>query len=447
MSAMVAEIHVDKKNSLSDEKVKISVTGLNPFQKVTLHSYATIDNGSCFDCVVIYQADGNGRIDVSSSEACGGFYSGVEEMGLFWGMKQSLHNERKHARFSKLDITTPLVVKLNVYEELIFTLEELDSRRKNLKKLASTHIKRWFMAAGTKRITLTVEKHGIHGTLFIPPGQGPFPAVVTLFGGVPGTMEYKAAILSSHGFVTFALAYYGSPGLQTSLDLTENGLDLSYFDKVFDFLSSLPSVDSSRGFGLICISFSTFICLAAAAWLSRISCVVWINGFLHTTMLDLVYKEKKICSFPLNLLRYSDINIGEDNIWKGRDLYTVFHDPFDPNAKASLSGFYRRKDVSYLFISGLSDENVPSELMANQAEKLFKLAGHPSYKILRYPGAGHLIEPPYTPHNAVTAQKGQSSIMDWGGKTLPHCRAQEHSWIEQIKFLKKNLAGKPTSKM
>uniref|UniRef100_F6VDG2 Acyl-CoA thioester hydrolase/bile acid-CoA amino acid N-acetyltransferase domain-containing protein n=2 Tax=Ciona intestinalis TaxID=7719 RepID=F6VDG2_CIOIN len=126
-------------------------------------------------------------------------------MGLFWSMTSSSLNRSVYPRFIKLDVTTPLVVKLNVYEELIFTLEELDSRRKNLKKLASTHIKRWFMAAGTKRITLTVEKHGIHGTLFIPPGQGPFPAVVTIFGGHPGTFEFKAALLARHGFVTMAL--------------------------------------------------------------------------------------------------------------------------------------------------------------------------------------------------------------------------------------------------
>nr|XP_002129257.1 bile acid-CoA:amino acid N-acyltransferase isoform X4 [Ciona intestinalis] len=430
------KININETDSISDQPITISVAGLRPLQKVTLHSHTTIDNGNSFECVAVYKSDHQGSINLSTDESIGGSYRGVEPMGLIWAMKESPMNKHAHARFVKMDITTPLVVMLNVYEELIFTLEELDSRRKNLKKLASTHIKRWFMAAGTKRITLTVEKHGIHGTLFIPPGQGPFPAVLTLFGSYPGTMEFKAALLSSYGFVTLALAFYGVPGLPSLESFHSWKVDLGYFEKAFEYLSNIQEVDDTKGFGVICISFSTQIMLAAASFLPKIRCVVWINGTIHTSYINLMYKGQEM---PISQAHSEPGNFILNGVVKGRQLFLTFQDPFCPEAVAGLTDFYKRKGISYLFVVGLSDESLHSELWANQAEKLFKLAGHPSYKILRYPGAGHLIEPPYTPHIAVTAQKGQTVKMDWGGKTLPHCRAQEHSWIEQIKFLKENL--------
>uniref|UniRef100_H2Y3N5 Acyl-CoA thioester hydrolase/bile acid-CoA amino acid N-acetyltransferase domain-containing protein n=2 Tax=Ciona intestinalis TaxID=7719 RepID=H2Y3N5_CIOIN len=244
------KININETDSISDQPITISVAGLRPLQKVTLHSHTTIDNGNSFECVAVYKSDHQGSINLSTDESIGGSYRGVEPMGLIWAMKESPMNKHAHARFVKMDITTPLVVMLNVYEELIFTLEELDSRRKNLKKLASTHIKRWFMAAGTKRITLTVEKHGIHGTLFIPPGQGPFPAVLTLFGSYPGTMEFKAALLSSYGFVTLALAFYGVPGLPSLESFHSWKVDLGYFEKAFEYLSNIQEVDDTKGFGV-----------------------------------------------------------------------------------------------------------------------------------------------------------------------------------------------------
>nr|XP_002129206.1 bile acid-CoA:amino acid N-acyltransferase isoform X1 [Ciona intestinalis] len=444
---MVVKLQVKETNCSFDVPIRISVSGLQSQQKVTLHSYTTVESGAIFECVAVYAANCEGVIDTSCDEASGGCYTGVDGMGLFWSMTSSSLNRSVYPRFIKLDVTTPLVVKLNVYEELIFTLEELDSRRKNLKKLASTHIKRWFMAAGTKRITLTVEKHGIHGTLFIPPGQGPFPAVVTIFGGHPGTFEFKAALLARHGFVTMALAFFGSPGLaQIKQPVDDWDFDLDYFDKAFDFLSSLSSVDSSRGFGVICISFSTMLVMAAASCVDRIRCVVWINGFIHVNCMRITYKGKKFgrCGdkYPFNYDYQSMIT--NDGL-STRKFFPYFSNPFD--SSESLPDFFRRKDVSYLFIVGLADESVIAETWANQAEQLFQMTGHPSYKILRYPGAGHLIEPPYSPLNAVTFQKSYKGPINWGGKKLPHCRAQEHSWIEQIKFLKENLPAKLYSKM
>jgi len=48
---------------------------------------------------------------------------------------------------------------------------------KKTKILASTLLHRWFMAPGVRRIP--VRENGIIATLFLPPGDGPFPGNVT----------------------------------------------------------------------------------------------------------------------------------------------------------------------------------------------------------------------------------------------------------------------------
>lgn len=47
--------------------------------------------------------------------------------------------------------------------------------------------------------------HSIYPTL----GPGPFPAVLDLWGGGGGLVEYRSALLASRGYVALALEYIG----------------------------------------------------------------------------------------------------------------------------------------------------------------------------------------------------------------------------------------------
>ena len=59
---------------------------------------------------------------------------------------------------------------------------------------------------------------GFVGTLFLPNGEGPFPAVINMYGGIyRGTVvEDRSAMLASRGIASLALAYFGVPGLPKS---------------------------------------------------------------------------------------------------------------------------------------------------------------------------------------------------------------------------------------
>lgn len=69
----------------------------------------------------------------------------------------------------KRDVTTPLKVTIDFYSgRNEGKLEERD-------KQANVTILRCYMGAGVTRHE--VESHGFYGTLFLPPGEGPFPGV------------------------------------------------------------------------------------------------------------------------------------------------------------------------------------------------------------------------------------------------------------------------------
>ena len=54
--------------------------------------------------------------------------------------------------------------------------------------------------------------------MFLPPGPGPFPAVINIYGGhlKGSTVEMKPAVLASRGFATLALSFFGVDDLPKS---------------------------------------------------------------------------------------------------------------------------------------------------------------------------------------------------------------------------------------
>jgi hypothetical protein len=91
-----------------------------------------------------------------------------------------------------------------------------------------------------------IRSDGIVGTLFLPPGDGPHPAVIVLNGGGGGIDEYRGAILASHGYAALNLGYSATEGLPRGLV----NIPLEYFESAIcgwicyhrTDASSLPSM-------------------------------------------------------------------------------------------------------------------------------------------------------------------------------------------------------------
>lgn len=55
-------------------------------------------------------------------------------------------------------------------------------------------------------------------------GPGPFPGLMDMWGGGGGLLEYRSALLASHGYASLALEYF-APG-----ELESAELEFKYFE-------------------------------------------------------------------------------------------------------------------------------------------------------------------------------------------------------------------------
>ncbi|XP_010224696.1 PREDICTED: bile acid-CoA:amino acid N-acyltransferase-like, partial [Tinamus guttatus] len=280
----------------------------------------------------------------------------------------------------------------------------------------------WYVGPGVQRAP--VHEGRVRGALFLPPGPGPFPGVIDMFGGAGGLIEFRAGLLASRGFAVLALAFFAYEDLPRVLAQ----LDLEYFEEAAELLLRHPKV-RGPGLGVIGVSKGAEVALAMAAFLPQVVATVWINGsaFLHGT--PLLYKGLCIPAVPYYPERLMFTELG------AFDNYGVFGDPRDPAHSGSAIPVEKIRG-QVLFVVGEADRNFNSKLFAELAMVRMR---KDSYCLLSYAGAGHLIEPPCSPLCSISTIRGTPSPVLWGGEPQPHARAQEHSWQEIIRFLELQL--------
>ena len=154
------------KSSLADEITEIRITHLKQLQSITLEAKLLSDKGELFESYAHYVADKDGNVDVGHDLSVGGSYCGVEPMGLIWSMKQA-PGQREGIRLLKRDVTVPYDIIVNCFDGHVIP------RETSLLPFSSGTFQKSFMADGVKRVP--VREGRIRGTLFLPPGDGPFP--------------------------------------------------------------------------------------------------------------------------------------------------------------------------------------------------------------------------------------------------------------------------------
>ncbi|KAG6923808.1 bile acid-CoA amino acid N-acyltransferase, partial [Chelydra serpentina] len=416
-SAMI-QLRVTPETSLADTPVRIHVSGLAPTQLVTLQSSLTDERGVQFQARAFYRADEAGEVDVERAAATGGDYVGVWPMGLFWFLKP----EKLFHRLMKRDVMSgPFCFQLNLFDsfQLLPPPEVVP--------LATCTVERWYVGPGVERVP--IKEGRVRGALFLPPGPGPFPGVIDMFGGAGGLIEFRASLLASRGFAVLALAFFGYDDLPRVLV----EVDLEYFEEAANLLLKHPKV-RGPGLGVIGVSKGAEVTLAMAAFLEKVVAAVWINGtgFLNGTPLR--YKGVHIPHIPYCPERLLITEMA------ALDNYHVFEDPRDPaHAAAAIPVEKARGEV--LFVVGEADRNFNSKLFAEMAIERMKSHGKKNYTLLSYPGAGHLIEPPGSPLCSISLIRGSPKPVHWGGEPEPHAKAQEHSWQEILKFLDRCLGS------
>nr|AAB58325.1 bile acid CoA: amino acid N-acyltransferase [Mus musculus] len=403
-------------SALVDEPVHIQVTGLAPFQVVCLQA-SLKDERKPVSSQAFYRASEVGEVDLEHDPSLGGDYMGVHPMGLFWSLKP----EKLLGRLIKRDvINSPYQIHIKACHPY-FPLQDLVVSP----PLDSLTLERWYVAPGVKRIQ--VKESRIRGALFLPPGEGPFPGVIDLFGGAGGLMEFRASLLASRGFATLALAYWNYDDLPSRLEK----VDLEYFEEGVEFLLRHPKV-LGPGVGILSVCIGAEIGLSMAINLKQIRATVLINGPNFVSQSPHVYHGQVYPPVP------SNEEFVVTNALGLVEFYRTFQETADKDSKYCFP--IEKAHGHFLFVVGEDDKNLNSKVHANQAIAQLMKNGKKNWTLLSYPGAGHLIEPPYTPLCQASRMPILIPSLSWGGEVIPHSQAaQEHSWKEIQKFLKQHL--------
>ncbi|XP_029910124.1 peroxisomal succinyl-coenzyme A thioesterase-like [Myripristis murdjan] len=407
-------LSVQPSRGLVDEKFSVRVQNAPPAHRLTVHALLHSEDGDTWEAFGHYVTDAGGDVNVSEDPSLGGTYVGVEPMGLLWSLRP-VPGSRPGLRFRKRDVQTPMQVRLSVYQG------HQSEGFMDLAVLASVMVERWYMAPGVRRVNIT--EGGVTGALFLPPGPGPFPGLMDLWGSSGGLVEYRSALLASHGFATLALDY-----------LKQADVKNEYFEDAYRVLQQHPQVCKNR-IGLVGISLGSSVVLKMSVYSNVIQprclvcvCATHVQPVEGTVADCFAHIRNSKTKLPCN---------AENQLFCRSVLLPI---PTDTSKKVDVG----RLQCPLLLVVGEDDQNMPVPESADDMRQMMERAGNSHLlTVLSYPGTGHLIEPPYSPHCRAskfrTPLHKESVMMLWGGEAAPHSHAQEDAWRKMLDFLKENL--------
>ncbi len=417
-----AQIIVSPQEALIDQRVSVSLTGLEPRQRVTLTAVATDAATRQWKSTAVFQAGRRGTVTLDRTAPIAGDYLTADAMGPFWSM--SPVDGRKGGLFSRGSLPSYRV-----------HLELSDERG----LLASTDVIRRFCSPD---ITVReIREAGLVGRMWIPAGQGHRPSILLLTGGSGGIQTRYGPLLASHGYTVFSLAYFGiEPLPQRQVEIP-----LEYFDRALAWMKTQAEVDperigvmgSSKGGEASLLLAATFDSIKAVIAFAG-SSVVWEGAMerRNGSVVDpLAYKSG--WTFQGKPLPYLPKTASEEATRR------VMADPaqsralFEPALsqkalveKAAIP--VERIHGPVLLFSGKDDVAWPSTPMSDMViARLRRFHYRWPFRHVAYDSAGHLFEDGYLPTPAFSAVQG--------GTPAGNAHAQADSWRLVLKFLADHL--------
>lgn len=364
-------LSVSPRSTVVDEPVAIRLSGLRPHQQVTLLATLTDANGTDWTSSALFAADGSGDVDVARSPALSGTYRGSDAMGLFW----SMHAEGEADSPSLSNTFT-------VY------LSAVVSGR----TVATATVQRRFEPPGVRLERETLGKQGFTGCFWEPRRAArPAPAVLVL-GGSEGGLDCGLGLLAGHGYPELHVAYFGLPGLPSSLEQ----IPLEYFAGALRWLARQPGVDPHRLVLMGASRGAEAAILTAAAYPSLVHGAVEEVGS-SVTMISL---GPKVGAWTLHGRPFANGTVLP--VWKVNGPLLLLGAGDDP-----LTG------------SGYAAQDMAATLRAH---------GKRDFTVRVYPKAGHGMASgiPYFPLGVPTGT---------GGTFAGDAQARDDAWLQLLAFL------------
>jgi dienelactone hydrolase len=417
---------IDKAEVLADEPVRFIVDGCTPGEVVTVTASWAVGAAQAHSQAQ-FVAPESGVVTPAVQPSIGGSYAGTEPHGLWWAVGPA--------------VAAAATESLDDWPVSITAAGSGWASSGSLLRLKT--------ARSVQRID--VADGALRGIAFVPAGPGPFPAVL-LFSGSGGgltTTQCTAALLASHGFAAFALAYFNYPDLPAELV----DIPLEYFRTAIGWLTShvpvtggrVAVMGASRGGELALLLGSSYPSEIAAVVAMVPSGLVWAGLTKDRSEGSVAWIRDGKPVQPLPTIP------GEDSERESfyREDGAVVHTPSfeariaqaSPEELAAAEIPVERADGPVLLLSAADDALWPSAALAEIAVRRGREHGaaHP-LRHVRYPDAGHVFtRPAGFPIMLSTVHPITGELIAYGGSEVGNAHASTSSWQEILTFLGSSL--------
>lgn len=213
--------------------LSITLSGWPPFEPVELEATLRVDPDHRLRAWATFFTDSAGGADLSDQAPVNGSYHTADANGLVWSMVPD--GDWEFPGMSPLQAPRPFRQdSLHPYR-IEFTATACGQR-------ATASAERLVLADGVR--VVQVDDPSLAACLFLPPGEGPHPALIQFGGSGGGIQERRAAQYAAHGWATLALGYFRVPG--APVPATLDRVPLEYFRTAVAWLRARPDLLTER---------------------------------------------------------------------------------------------------------------------------------------------------------------------------------------------------------
>ena len=424
---MSITLHIDIPDGPIDQPRRLLASGLAS-GPARLSASLTHPDGSLWQSHAAFAVTDDGVLDFATAVPLEGDWRDADPMAPVWALRQISPPTEPGLS----DSTQPRRITLQLVDAAGAQTQAVLVQR--------------FQAPGVTR--RDVRDDGLSGAVFIPHGTGPHPLVVVLNGSGGGTPEQRAALLASHGYMAFALAWFKAPGRPEYISATP----LEYFEQALDWAKRelqprggfIAVAGHSRGGELALLLGSTLP--------ERVNAVI---GYVPSAVVHGTLRAGRPDE-PRDATAWVWRGEPLRNIWRENsraDWHAFDHPPapgapirqapaflsVERNAEFAAAARIPVERIAgpVLLISGSDDGFWPSEAYCARIKADLAAREHPwPVEHVHNAGAGHAIGFPFVPTTDIAKVHPVAGVViDGGGTPIANARANRKSWERVLAFL------------